>query len=69
MFGGAIMKHTITIVDKIKDKNKTKTTVYEINLRNENLLYARLNNRAQTFTPKKGKGSFKRNKSYNWKED
>lgn len=54
------MKHTITIIDKTGKKEKEITKSF--NVPNKNLLQAQLTFRAQTFKPKKGKGSFKRNK-------
>lgn len=53
------MKRTITIMDKTGSKEKIITREY--NVRNESLLQARLMNKAQTFKPQKGRGSFKRN--------
>jgi stalled ribosome alternative rescue factor ArfA len=54
------MKQTITIIDRTK--KKTKEITKSFNVPNKNLLQAQLAFHSQTFTPKKGKGSFKRNK-------
>ena len=54
------MKRTITIIDKTGKKDKV--IKHEFNVPDKNILEARLTFKAQTFTPKKGKGSFKRNK-------
>lgn len=52
------MKRTITIIDKTGKKDKV--IKHEFNVPNKNILETRLTFKAQTFTPKKGRGSFKR---------
>ena len=47
---------------KVVDKTTGKTTEGEIVIRDKAHFEAQLKNKAHVFKPKKGKGSFKRNK-------
>lgn len=57
------MKRKIRIIDQ-----NNKVTEKEFKVRDLELLEARLKHKAQVFKPKKGKGSFKRNKKVSEKD-
>lgn len=57
------MKRKIRIIDQ-----NNKVTEKEFKVRDLELLEARQKHKAQVFIPKKGKGSFKRNKKVNPEE-